>query len=92
MNTAIYDWDFDTPETVSLLREMGTLVLRFPAAHCPTLSLALELCCRQQLGGLAHLVHQLRSCGHEPRRPSIITANYGTGTPDEAADWCATPT
>ena len=37
-NTAIWDGNFDTPTTVSLFKEIGATVLRFPGACAPAVS------------------------------------------------------
>ena len=88
INTAIYDWYFDQPETVSLLREMGTLVLRFPGG---SMSDSFHWRSNYIVGStwqgwptwFTNFAHVATNVGAQ----AIITANYGTGTPAEAADW-----
>jgi len=94
VNTAIWDSDLDTAQTVSLLEEMGALVLRFPGGSASdeyhwaanrsgtnTWSWATSF------SGFARVA---TNAGAQ----AFITVNYGTGTAEEAANWvrCANVT
>ncbi|WP_050785785.1 hypothetical protein [Pedosphaera parvula] len=87
LNTAIWDGNFDTPETLSLLREMGCLTLRFPGG---SLSDEYHWATGKSLTNtwswatsFINFVHIATNLGANV----FITVNYGTGTPTEAANW-----
>jgi hypothetical protein len=76
INTATWDGNLDTPQTVSLLTEMGCLAMRFPGGSTadtfhwtPTT--------------VNHFAHVATNIG----AVAINTVNYGTGTAAEAAGW-----
>lgn len=87
LNTAVWDSDFDTPETTSMLKELGTRVLRFPGGslsdeyHWAT-DTSLNNTWRWATS-FDDFVHVATNVGAQ----AIITVNYGTGTPAEAAAW-----
>jgi hypothetical protein len=89
VNTAIWDSNFDTATTISLLQEMGTRVMR-----CPGGSLSDEY--HWSTGttltntwpwpiSFANFVHVATNVGAQ----AIITVNYGTSSTNEAAAWVA---
>jgi hypothetical protein len=87
LNTAVWDGELDTPATLSLLQEMGALALRFPGG-----SLADEYHWQSDTSGtntwqwatsFDHFAHLATNLGAQV----FLTANYGTGTPAEAAAW-----
>jgi alpha-N-arabinofuranosidase len=87
VNTAIWDGNFDTPETLSLVREMGCLALRFPGG---SLSDEYHWATGKSLTNtwswatsFNNFVHVATNSGAHV----FITVNYGTGTPTEAANW-----
>jgi alpha-L-arabinofuranosidase len=89
VNTAIWDSNFDTPSTISLLREMGTRLLR-----CPGGSLSDEYHWSTDTNltntwrwatSFGNFVHVATNVGAQ----AIITVNYGTGSTNEAAAWVA---
>jgi alpha-N-arabinofuranosidase len=89
VNTAIWDDNFDTPTTISLLQEMGTRVLR-----CPGGSLSDEYHWSTDTNltntwrwvtSFANFVHVATNVGAQ----ACITVNYGTGSTNEAAAWVA---
>jgi alpha-L-arabinofuranosidase len=87
VNTAIWDANFDKPETLSLLREMGCLALRFPGGslsdqyHWATgKSLTNTWSWATSFNNFVHIATNLGA-------NVFITVNYGTGTPAEATNW-----
>ncbi len=87
LNTAVWDGNFDTPATISLLGEMGARILRFPGG-----SLSDEYHWASNTTGtntwkwgisFASFVHVATNAGAQ----AFITVNYGSGTPAEAAAW-----
>ena len=87
VNTAVWDGNFDTGTTISLLREMGTTIMRFPGG---SLSDEYHWASNTTLTNtwhwsisFANFIHVATNVGSQ----AIITANYGTGTAAEAAAW-----
>jgi alpha-L-arabinofuranosidase len=87
VNTAVWDSNFDTSQTVSLLNEMGTRIMRFPGG---SLSDEYHWASNKTLSNtwtwatsFANFVHVATNVGAQ----AFITVNYGTGTPAEAAAW-----
>lgn len=89
VNTAIWDSNFDSVATTSLLREMGTRFLRFPGG-----SLSDEYHWSTDTSGtntwrwatsFGNFVRVATNAGAQ----AIITVNYGTGSSNEAAAWVA---
>jgi alpha-L-arabinofuranosidase len=89
VNTAIWDSHFDTSSTISLLKEMGTRVLRCPGGslsdeyHWST-DTTLNNTWRW-VTSFANFVHVATNIDAQ----AFITVNYGTGSPNEAAAWVA---
>lgn len=87
LNTAIYDSNFDTSQTISLLKEMGAMILRFPGG---SLSDEYHWHSNTTLSNtwtwatsFANFTHVATNVGTQ----AFITVNYGTGTPAEAGGW-----
>ena len=87
VNTAIWDSNFDTPTTSTLLREMGMTVLRFPGGslsdqyHWQSNKSSTNTW--QWVTSFSKFVHIATNVGAQ----AFITVNYGSGTPAEAAGW-----
>jgi len=86
-NTAIWDSNFDTATTISLFKEIGATILRFPGG-----SLSDEYHWASNKSGtntwtwatsFANFVHIATNIASQ----AFITVNYGSGTPAEAASW-----
>ena len=89
LNGTIWDGNFDTPQTIALLTNMGIQAVRFPGGsdsddyHW--------LYNRQDNNdwswstSLASYIQVMTNIGGQ----SMITLNYGTGTSNEAAAWVA---
>ena len=87
LNTAVWDGYFDTTSTSNALSELGTSILRFPGG-----SLSDEYHWATGKSGtntwawgttFNNFVHIATNAGVQ----AMITVNYGTGTPQEAAAW-----
>jgi hypothetical protein len=87
LNTAVWDDDFDTTTTVGLLQEVGSKLLRFPGGslsdqyHWATGTSLTNTW--QWATSFASFINVVTNIGVH----TIITVNYGTGTPAEAAAW-----
>jgi alpha-N-arabinofuranosidase len=85
VNTAIWDALLDTSETVSALRELDLQVLRF-GGFSDTYHWA-DGTFGPNSGpaptSFFNFMHMATNLGAQ----AIITVNYGSGTPEEAADW-----
>jgi alpha-L-arabinofuranosidase len=87
LNTAIWDGYFDTAYTSNALSELGTLILRFPGGslsdeyHWATGKTLTNTWTWQT--SFSNFVHIAINAGVQ----AMITVNYGTGTPQEAAAW-----
>jgi hypothetical protein len=91
LNGALWDYNYDTPTTVSLLNQLGTRLIRLPGG-----SLSDEYHWVIDQSGtntwrwgtsFANFIHVITNASVSAQ--AIITANYGTGTPQEAAAWVA---
>jgi alpha-N-arabinofuranosidase len=87
VNAAIWDGLFDTSETVSLLQAIDNQVLRFPGG-----SLSDEYHWASNTTGgntwtWATSFDRFAHVAAQTRAQVFITANYGTGTAEEAAAW-----
>jgi hypothetical protein len=89
VNTAMWDGNFDTPDTISLLQEMGTRALRCMGG---SLSDEYHWVTGESIGNtwawptsFANLAHVATNIGAQV----ITTVNYGTGSTNEAAAWVA---
>ena len=91
LNAALWDSYYDTPTTISLLNELGTRIIRLPGG---SLSDEYHWVLDQSgtntfrwVTSLANFIHVITNAGVNAQ--AIVTANYGTGTPQEAAAWVA---
>jgi alpha-L-arabinofuranosidase len=87
LNTAIADAQLNTPDTITLVKAAAVRVLRFPGG-----SLADRYHWQTNTSegntwpsGFDAFIPVLKGCAAQ----AFITVNYGTGTPQEAADWVA---
>ncbi len=87
LNTAVWDNYFDTPTTSNALYQLGTRILRFPGG-----SLSDEYNWATGTSStntwawgtsFYNFMHIATNAGAQ----AMITVNYGTGTPQEAAAW-----
>lgn len=89
VNTAVWDGNFDTATTISLLQGMGTRVLRFPGGstsdeyHWATNTKLTNTW--RWVTSFASFIHVTTNIGAQ----AFVTVNYGTGTTNEAAAWVA---
>jgi len=91
LNAALWDSYYDTPTTVSLLNELGTRIIRLPGG---SLSDEYHWVLDQSgtntwrwVTSFANFIHVITNASLNAQ--AIITVNYGTGTPQEAAAWVA---
>ncbi len=93
LNTAVWDGSLDTPQTLGLLQSAGARFLRFPGGSLSdqydwetgtTLTNTW-----QWVTSFSEFVNLVTNAGNVQ---ALITVNYGTGTPAEAAAWVATVT
>ncbi|HVU08553.1 MAG TPA: hypothetical protein VHG89_08445 [Verrucomicrobiae bacterium] len=83
INTGNYDYDFNLQHTIPEANEAGWTTLRYPGGST---SDAYHWAHETQLNNTyAHFAQVATNLGANV----IITANYGTGTPAEAAGWVA---
>ena len=89
VNTAVWDGDFDTATTISLMKEMGVKLLRAPGGSLSDdyhwTSNTTDANTWTWTTSFASFVHVATNVGAQ----AIITVNYGSGTPNEAAAWVA---
>ena len=89
VNTATWDDNFDTATTISLMKEMGVKLLRglggSESDEYHWTSNTLGDGSSAGPTSFAGLVHVATNVGAQ----AIITVNYGSGTPNEAAAWVA---
>ena len=87
VNHAIWDTNLGTPEVADLLKGAGVRAMRYPGGSYSDIYHWRD---HTAPGGYVapntdfdHFMAGVRRAGAQP----IVTANYGTGTPQEAADW-----
>ena len=87
VNTAVWDGDFDTSNTINLLTSMGAQALRFPGGslsddyHWATNTTDSNTW--QWATSFDSFAQVATTVGTQ----AFITVNYGSGTPTEAATW-----
>jgi hypothetical protein len=87
-NTAIWEYGFDSPDTLSLLTEMGCRTLRFPGgSFSDKYHWASNYIVGSSWEGWPTTFGNFMDIATNLGASVFITANYGTGTADEAADW-----
>lgn len=87
INAAVWDAGFDTANTISLLAEMNNQALRFPGG---SLSDEYHWATNTTGSNTWTWATSFDKFAHVATATSarvFITANYGSGTPAEAADW-----
>ncbi len=87
LNTAIYDSAFNTPETVSLLQAMDNKVLRFPGGSLSDEYHWATNTTQNNTWTWATGFDAFANVARQTNAQAFITVNYGSGTPQEAADW-----
>ena len=87
LNTAIWDGYFDTSSTSNALRELGTQILRFPGGSSADdyhwASNTSDTNTWTWSTSFADFIHIATNAGAQ----AMITVNYGSGSPPEAAAW-----
>jgi hypothetical protein len=91
LNGVMWDSYYDTPTTVSLLNQLGTRIIRLPGGSLSdqynwSLNTTLANTWQWQTS-FANFIHVITNASVNAQ--AIITVNYGTGTPQEAAAWVA---
>jgi alpha-L-arabinofuranosidase len=91
LNGAMWDSYYDTPTTVSLLNEEGTRIIRLPGGSLSdqyhwnfNRTFANDWTWQTSFANFIHVITNA-----SVNAQAIITVNYGTGTPQEAAAWVA---
>ena len=87
LNTAIWDGSFNTPTTASLLTEVNNRALRFPGGSASDEYHWKTNMSEGQTFQWATNFDAFANIATATHAQVYITANYGTGTPQEAADW-----
>ena len=89
VNVAAWDGDYDTSQSISLLNEMGTRIMRLPGG---SLSDEYHWMSNTTLSNtwtwansFSKFIHVITNASVNAQ--AIVTVNYGTGTPQEAAAW-----
>jgi alpha-N-arabinofuranosidase len=87
-NTAIWEYGFDSSDTLSLMTEMGCRTLRFPGgSFSDEYHWASNYIVGDTFEGWPTAFGNFMDIATNLGANVFITANYGTGTPGEAADW-----
>jgi alpha-L-arabinofuranosidase len=87
-NTAIWEYGFDSPDTLSLLTEMGCRTLRFPGgSFSDEYHWESNYIEGASFEGWPTAFTNFMDIATNLGANVFITANYGTGTTNEAADW-----
>ena len=68
INTAVWDGDFDTPQTAGLLQEMGATILRFPGGSIPTITTGFSTDRTLTNWTMGNEPGQFHSCDYQPKR------------------------
>jgi alpha-N-arabinofuranosidase len=91
LNAATWDSYYDTPTTVSLLNQLGTRIIRLPGGSLSDqyhwVSGTTLTNTWQWVTSFANFIHVITNASVNAQ--AILTVNYGTGTPQEAAAWVA---
>lgn len=86
INTAFWDWEFDTPETQARVSEAGFKFFRYPGGMASEYDWRTNRSTKTgELAGTSTLqfVRNATQVGAD----MLITANYGSATPTDAAEW-----
>ncbi len=87
LNAAVWDNYFDTPQTVSLLKEMGTRMLRFPGGSLSDEYHWASNTTQSNTWRWATSFDRFAQVATNVGAQAFITVNYGSGTAAEAAGW-----
>jgi hypothetical protein len=87
VNTAIWDGSFNTTTTAGLLQELNNQALRFPGGSASDAYHWATNMSEGQNWQWATNFDAFAQIAAKTKAAVFITANYGTGTPQEAADW-----
>lgn len=87
VNTAVWDGDFDTSNTINLLTSMGAQALRFPGGSLSDDYHWATNTTDSNTWQWATSFDQFAQVATTVGTQAFITANYGSGTPAEAAAW-----
>jgi hypothetical protein len=87
LNTAVWDSVLDTPTTVGLLDELDNRALRFPGGSTSDTYHWKTNISDGQTTQWATSFDDFARTATATRAQVFITANYGSGTPEEAAEW-----
>jgi len=87
VNAAVWDAAFHSPNTTALLKELGNKVLRFPGGSLSDVYHWATNTSDGETFEWATSFDEFAQIAVATRATVVITANYGTGTPQEAAEW-----
>ncbi len=87
MNTACWDWSLTTPERRALLKQLNLGLLRFPGGSISNEYDWRTNSNRRYGGSYGTNTDGFLNVANELNAEKNITINYGSGTPQEAADW-----
>jgi alpha-N-arabinofuranosidase len=87
LNAAVWDGDFGTPNTQQLLTELNNQTLRFPGGSLSDVYHWQTNMSDGQTFQWANSFDDFIKTADATHAAVYITANYGTGTPEEAAAW-----
>ncbi|MBU6401449.1 MAG: alpha-L-arabinofuranosidase [Verrucomicrobia bacterium] len=87
VNTAIWDSQFDTPATLALLQDLDARALRFPGGSLSDEYHWTSNTTDDNTWTWVTSFDKFAAIATNLSAQVFITANYGTGTPEEAAGW-----
>jgi hypothetical protein len=87
LNAAVWDGAYASPNTTQLLTELGNQALRFPGGSLSDVYHWQTNRSEGETFDWATNFDEFIAVAAETRAAVYITANYGTGTPEEAAAW-----
>lgn len=87
VNAAVWDAAFPTSNTTALLKELDNKVLRFPGGSLSDAYHWISNTSEGETFEWATSFDEFAQVAVATGASVFITANYGTGTPEEAADW-----
>jgi hypothetical protein len=87
INAAVWDGAFHSPNTTSLLKELSNNVLRFPGGSLSDVYHWATNTSEGETFEWATNFDEFAEIALATGASVFITANYGTGTPEEAAEW-----
>jgi hypothetical protein len=90
LNSAVWDGAFGTPNTQQLLTELNNQALRFPGGSLSDVYHWKTNMSEGQTFEWANSFDDFIQIAAATHAAVYITANYGTGTPEEAAEWVRT--